>query len=427
MATEVKEVFNNETGQFESKRTDDPMLNSGKYIDFNDKGDGGQQKANSGGIGIFGFGASLAAIAARFLWEIFVKLGIIGRILATAFFTVGTAAMVYTSFEFTYQSYPSNNVMRLIHGNMLISTILVTIFIGTMYLLYHHDTIVEMYQEDESGVNFMNAVFKASMFWWLGGIVLAIMNLAKKGSFVMMIISIFVFTFDWIFYFGATRRYAKIAAQNKNKIFSLVKLILSLAVTGGILFVGFNKATDVLEQEKQRVASFVQQFNAQFGKDIINNLGNDQALVVRNEAKMYSKQLGVEKYFLMSLKEGDILSITQKTNGRWIAVSFNGNSGFMREDVLYVKELSFMPSLLFFKVINPLMGTWVNEEGIEVIFDNINFTMQYEGQIFGEGRYTVKGNKLTMKGARTNKSTFSISGNTLTIDTNGEIQTFTKK
>ena len=76
-----------------------------------------------------------------------------------------------------------------------------------------------------------------------------------------------------------------------------------------------------------------------------------------------------------------------------------------------------------------LVGTWVSSEGYEMIFEK-DGTMKIGAYgFYVSGKYSVKGNKLTIDFyGEVNSTNFKISGNKLTLlDDDGTTETFTRK
>jgi hypothetical protein len=74
-----------------------------------------------------------------------------------------------------------------------------------------------------------------------------------------------------------------------------------------------------------------------FAESVAADLKANEGVVVYETAKMYSAKIGVDSNLLLTLKRGDKVTITGQSDGRWIAVRVNGQSGFMRDGDLYHK------------------------------------------------------------------------------------------
>jgi hypothetical protein len=75
-----------------------------------------------------------------------------------------------------------------------------------------------------------------------------------------------------------------------------------------------------------------------------------------------------------------------------------------------------------------IIGTWVGFGGLEYKFNNNGSYESSQGGSVGTGTYSISGNNLTLNfEGESLTGTYSVNGNTLTMTFSGETRTFTRK
>lgn len=184
-------------------------------------------QASKGFLWILLFAPALIAKAVAFLFSLLGRLGIVGKILQTAFVLVIAGPVLAL---IVVGSTGAGSIMPSFVQNAILAAFM--LFSAAGYFLWHYDTVQEM---DTS--EFSTVIKNACSFMWLGGIAAVIIGFFKGSPGVRLFLTIASIAGGIIYYIVQTRPYAKEAARNGSNIPTAVKAIVMLAALGVVVVI----------------------------------------------------------------------------------------------------------------------------------------------------------------------------------------------